>query len=340
MTVTEPEAPLSLNQVWVPMVESMITTSIALPLEMLQAGLTYHRLESPSVDARIRFCASHIKPMKVTGGLCLLPDSVFQECSKGDLILVPALWRNPLPVIRKHPEIISWLKEQYQQGAVFAVAGTGVAFMAAAGLLDHKPAATHWFYIDKLQQRFPLVDFKSNHLITRAGSIYCAGSVNSVADLMVHLIGIALGEAVAHKVEQQFSHEIRKAYKETYFSDDHVTVHQDEAIVELQAWLFEHYAQPDIRLEQLSKHTGLNSRTLSRRFKQATGHSPMMYLRQIRLDQARDLLKNTDLCIAEIAMQTGYSDTDYFSRLFKRQYQLSPSDFRRSVRSKLFYLND
>lgn len=330
---------LSVSRVLVPMVNHMIATSITLPLEMLEAGQTYQRLASGTASIDIRFCARDTSPLITTGGLKLTPEYTFDQSGTGDLILVPALWRNPLPVIRKNPEIIQWLQEQYRSGAIFVVAGTGVAFMAQAGLLDHKPAATHWFYVDKLQRYFPRVDFKPNHLITRSGRIYCAGSVNSVADLMVHLLSMSLGESVALKVEQQFSHEIRRPFKDTHFSDDHTTTHQDEVIVHLQAWIHEHYTS-DIQLEQLCQKTGLKSRTLNRRFHQATGSPPMTYLKQIRLDQARDLLKNTNLGVAEIALQVGYSDPDYFSRLFRRQYQLSPSDFRRSVRGKLFYLNE
>ena len=331
---------MKFQRVLIPMMEHMITTSVALPLEMLQAGLIYHRFEASEGQLTTLFCAREKTPVTVTGGIKLVPDITFDESGVGDLILVPALWRNPLPVVRKHPDIIQWLKRQYQQGATIAVGGTGVAFLAEAGLLDHKPAATHWFYVDKLQRNYPAVDFKPNHLITRAGNIYCAGSVNSAADLMVHLIGIAFGESVAHKVEQQFSHEIRRPYKDTHFSEDHATAHQDEVIVELQAWMLGNFSSTDINLESLCRQCDLTSRTLSRRFKQASGYSPLTFLKHIRLDQARDLLKNSDLGIAEIALQAGYPDSDYFCRLFKRQYQLSPTDFRRSVRGKLFYLND
>ena len=349
MNSTAIQTDLSLQKILVPMVEHMITTSISLPLEMLQAAMTYQGLNSDlqmpiakkkhSHTLDVRFCSQKITPLQTTGWLKLLPDCQLEHSGPGNLILVPALWRNPVPVIRKHPEIIEWLQHQDINGATFAVAGTGVAFMAQAGLLDHQPAATHWFYLEKLQRYFPAVDFKPNHLITRSGRIYCAGSVNSVADLMVHLISMAMGESVAHKVEQQFSHEIRRSFKDTYFSDDHATSHQDEVVLELQAWMLEHFAS-DIHIDQLCQQSGLNRRTLSRRFSHATGLSPMLYLKKIRLDQARDLLKKTNLGIAEIALQIGYSDPDYFRRLFKQQYQLSPSDFRRSVRGKLFYLNE
>ena len=328
-----------LKHVLVPMMEHMITTSIALPLEMLQAAETYSRMEGRATGIQIRSCTLDGQPIKTTGGLKLVPDTCLNKTGKGDLILVPALWRNPLPIVRKHPEITRWMQDQFEQGAMFAVAGTGVAFLAEAGLLNHKPAATHWFYVNKLQRHYPAIDFKPNHLITRADKIYCAGSVNSVADLMVHLISQAMGESVAHKVEQQFSHEIRRSYEDTYFSHDHTTAHQDEVIVKLQAFLLENFSDAHISLEQLCHISDLSSRTLARRFKQATGYSPLTFLKQIRLDQARDLLKNSDLGIAEIALQAGYPDSDYFSRLFKREYQLSPTDFRRSVRGKLFYLN-
>ena len=67
--------------------------------------------------------------------------------------------------------------------------------------------------------------------------------------------------------------------------------------------------------------------------------SPFQYLQQLRLNHCAELLKATDLSITEIALQAGFNDPDYFSRQFKQHYQLNPSDFRRSVRGKLFYLD-
>ena len=329
---------LILQRVLVPLVEHMITTSVALPLEMLEAAATYARTSSGKNSLDVHFCAQTLTTVTTTGGLPLTPDCTFSESGAGNLILVPALWRNPLPVVRRNPGLIAWLRQQYDEGAVFVAAGTGVAFMAAAGLLDKQPATTHWFYLEKMQRFFPTVTFKPNHLITRAGRIYCAGSVNSVADLMVYLIGVALNDIVAQKVEQQFSHEIRKPFRDTHFADDHTTTHQDEVIISLQDYIRQRFSD-DLSIERLCQLSGLNYRTLNRRFRQATRTAPMEYVRNIRLDQARDLLKETDLGIGEIAMQVGYSEADYFARLFKRRYQLTPSAFRKSVRSKLFHLN-
>ncbi|MDB2384758.1 helix-turn-helix domain-containing protein [Endozoicomonas sp.] len=336
-----PHSPLpsSLLSVAVPLLDHMISTSVTLPLEMLEAAATYSQLKGHHTHhITVRFYSYALEPVQATGGLILSPDTLYSEAIPVDLILIPALWRNPLTQIRKNQPLIQWLSQQHQESALISVGGTGVVFPAEAGLLDKQPAATHWFYLEKLQRRYPAIDFKPHHLITRSGRIYCAGSVNSVADLMVHLIKMIMGASIALNVEQQFSHEIRKPYEETCFTSDYTSIHHDEAIILLQEWLKSHYSQ-DITLADMSNIAGLQGRTLSRRFKQATNLSPAAYLKRIRLQHSRELLKNSNLSIAEIAVSIGFNDPDYFSRTFARHYQLTPSDFRKSVREKLFQLD-
>lgn len=83
--------------------------------------------------------------------------------------------------------------------------GTGSYLLAEAGLLDGKPATTHWNYFEQFSQRYPAVDLKSRHLITQSDNIYCVGSVNSIADLMVHMVEEWFGSRIARAVENQFS---------------------------------------------------------------------------------------------------------------------------------------
>ena len=332
------KAPLKLNKVLIPLLDHMLTTSISLPLEMLQAGITYSRLEKKQFKIDSILCAELAAPVTSTGGIRLTPDISFEQTGAGDLVIVPGLWRNPLPIAKHSKAFINWLQQQYENGATFCVIGTGVAFMAEAGLLDHKPAATHWYFLERLKQQYPTVDFKPHHLITRSGRIYCAGSVNSGADLMVHLIGLALGDSVAHKVEQQFSHEIRRPLEQILYAEDHRTSHRDEDIIELQEWIQAHFIE-EISSVTLMQISGLTQRTLNRRFKEATGMSPVVYIQKLRLDLASELLKTTDLSVREVAMQSGYHDPVYFGRLFQKHFELTPSEFKRSVRGKLFYVN-
>lgn len=330
---------LLIHQVKVVLLEHMLTTSISLPMEMLAAAMTYSRLLGQKKTVHVQLCSETKHLVSCHGHLNLMPDSDLQSCGQADLILIPALWRNPMPIVRQSEHTIRWLKQQHQQGATFCVAGTGVALMAETGLLNHQPATTHWYYLNQLRQKYPDVLFKTHHLITRAGRIYCAGSVNSVADLMVHIIECAMGDDIARRVAQQFSHEIRRSFNQTHYADDHTTAHNDEVIVRLQDWLQQHL-QEEIDSQKMLEVSGLTQRTLNRRFREATGLSPSQYLLQLRLNQSAELLKTTDLSITEIALQSSYSDPDYFSRQFKQHHLLSPSDFRRSVRGKLFYLDE
>ena len=332
--------PLPLHRVRVPLMEHMLTTSISLPVEMLSAAVTYSRLGGhKGTDLDMQLCTESGQPVLTHGKLLLTPEQSLASAGTADLVLVPALWRNPMPVVRRSSATVEWLKQQHQQGAAFCVAGTGVALMAETGLLDQQPASTHWYYLNRLKQHYPSVHFKTHHLITRAGRIYCAGSVNSVADLMVHIIELSLGEKVARRVAQQFSHEIRRPFNQTHYADDHTTTHGDEGIVQLQAWLQSRLHEP-VTSQQMQELTGLSQRTLNRRFRAATDMSPMGYLQKLRLNLATELLRDSNLSVTEIALQAGYNDPDYFSRQFKQEHQLSPSDFRRSVRGKLFYLDE
>jgi transcriptional regulator GlxA family with amidase domain len=66
--------------------------------------------------------------------------------------------------------------------------------------------------------------------------------------------------------------------------------------------------------------------------------SPLAYLQQYRLQSARDLLRTSNLSIAEVALQAGYQDSGYFCRLFKLTMKQTPRDYRLAVRGKLFSL--
>ena len=67
----------------------------------------------------------------------------------------------------------------------------------------------------------------------------------------------------------------------------------------------------------------------SHKFKQVTGTSPLAFFSRIRCEKAKELLKYTDLNISEIAMNVGYDNPLYFSRIFHKFYSLSPSEYRK-----------
>ena len=158
--------------------------------------------------------------------------------------------------------------------------------------------------------------------------------MNALADLTVYLIQKVYNKLVAMHVERHFSHEVRKAYNSISFVNEY-SQHPDEDIVQIQVWLQDNYAN-DISIKVLAEQFDVSVRTLNRRFKEATGVTPLAYLQTLRIDGAKDLLKNSNLSIHEVARQIGYHDLSHFNRLFKRLMTINPKKYRDMVRAKLF----
>ena len=251
------------------------------------------------------------------------------------MVIIPSLWRNPRPIIRKHPEIIAWLKQLNEHGTLLIAVGTGVCFLAEAGVLQGKAATTHWHYFDQFQRDYPDIELKRQYFTTQSKNIYCAASVNAVADLTVHFIHRTYGKEVAAHVQRNFSHEIRRNYESSSYYEDKYRYHPDENIVQVQIWLQDN-CQKEIVLKEVAHRFDMSVRTLNRRFKNATGTTPLQYLQELRIDIAKDLLQTSNLSVSEIAYKVGYQDIGHFSALFKKQISTTPSEYRTTVRAKLF----
>ena len=315
--------------------DQMLATSVSLPMEMLVAAQNAALAQDRNAKQLTIITAGlDTQPVGTGAGFDIVPNTSIDAIEHTDLIFLPALWRNPKAVLRKNPKLLAWLKKQHAQGAIICSAGIGVCFLAETGLLDGKPATTHWYYFDRFAKDYPSIQLKRQYFIAQAGNLYSVASVNSIADLTVYLIQKIYNKLVAIHVERHFSHEIRRSYKSTSYIDEN-SQHPDEEIVQTQVWLQDNFAK-DISMAQLAQQFELSVRSLNRRFKAATGVSPLQYLQKIRIETAKDLLKTSNLSIHEIAEQVGYQDLAHFNRLFKRLLSTAPKQYRAMVRAKLF----
>jgi transcriptional regulator GlxA family with amidase domain len=90
------------------------------------------------------------------------------------------------------------------------------------------------------------------------------------------------------------------------------------------------HPSPVTEMVELSR---LPERTFKRRFKKATGLSPLDYAHSIRLEEAKQMLETTDRPIERIAVDVGYQDDSFFRRLFRRRVGLTPRAYRQRVQS-------
>jgi len=106
------------------------------------------------------------------------------------------------------------------------------------------------------------------------------------------------------------------------------------ALLELERvldYLRKHF-DTDLRLEDLARKAGMSVSTLLRRFRLATGSTPVEFLLRLRLERAREILSTSERRITDIAFASGFRDSNYFSRQFKRHTGVSPRAYRQSLR--------
>ncbi len=86
----------------------------------------------------------------------------------------------------------------------------------------------------------------------------------------------------------------------------------------------------DFNLHRLAAQAGLSKFYFHRLFKSAIGISPSRYYINLRMNVARQLLRETKKSVVDVALDVGYTNPSHFAKLFRRETGLSPSDYRRS----------
>jgi transcriptional regulator GlxA family with amidase domain len=250
------------------------------------------------------------------------------------LIMLPAFWGDFDQMLERYPGVIPWLQDEHARGTLISAEATGVFWVAAAGLLDGREATTYWRFFDEFSLRFPKVSLCRDKHITDADNIYCAAGVTSNCDLSIHLIEKLCGSQVAQAVARDTLYEVQRSYTPGVIGFGGQKLHQDVAILQIQQWLEEHYADK-FRFEDVASQHGMSIRNVMRRFQSATGDKPLHYLQRLRIETAKNLLSTTRRSIKTISYDVGYDDASFFARLFRQHTDLSPNQYRRQFQQNL-----
>lgn len=250
-----------------------------------------------------------------------------------DVIILPAFWGDFDELRQRYPQIIPWLREQHAAGAALCGEATGVFWMAEAGLLDGKEATTYWRFFREFAERFPKVLLNQDKHLSDADNLYCAGGVTSACDMYIYLIERYCGASIAQGVARDILYETQRSYSPGRIGFGGQKLHQDVAILQVQQWLEEHFAEK-FRIEDVAREHGMSIRNFMRRFQTATGDKPLHYLQRLRIETAKSLLSSTRKSIKTISYEVGYDDASFFARLFRQHAELSPNQYRRQFLHK------
>lgn len=203
--------------------------------------------------------------------------------------------------------------------------------LAEAGLLDGWEATTHWAWCDVLRERFPKVRVYAQRALVVSGEgqrLIMAGGGTSWLDLALYLIARTVGVEAAMQVARVNLIDWHQVGQQPFARLARTRQVTDAVIASCQTWIAEHYQEPN-PVSSMVRLSGLAERTFKRRFHSATGMSPLEYVHALRLEDAKQMLEASDAPIEAIANEVGYEDAGYFSRLFRREVNLSPAQYRK-----------
>jgi transcriptional regulator GlxA family with amidase domain len=220
-----------------------------------------------------------------------------------------------------------WFIELERQGCLLAAACNGSFALAATGLLDQQQATTCWFLAEFFQQQFPAVRLDAAAVVKRAGHCLTAGATTAYLSLCLAVIQQFDGTRFASQLAKILLIEPAIHGQAPFLSVDQLVHHTDERIADVQAYLRNHLAEP-VDLQQLAARFAMSSRTLIRRFKAATGETPMAWLQKLRVDKAKMLLESSNLSVEQLTRAIGYEDVSSFRKLFQQYTRMTPKAYR------------
>ncbi len=222
---------------------------------------------------------------------------------------------------------VNWIRKQYEHGASIGASCSGTVLLAETGLLDGKAATTSWWAKDFFKKRYPKIELQIERLLVTNGRLYTGGSVTSYLNIILSLIEKFAGKELALSCSKMMLIDINRFSQAPFVMLQSILDHSDDIVTKAQYWINEHL-QEKIDLFKLAVHFGITYRTLIRRFKSATGETPIKYIQKSRIEAAKRLLETTDLNLDSVLDRVGYFDPSSFSLLFKRLTQLTPREYR------------
>jgi transcriptional regulator GlxA family with amidase domain len=206
---------------------------------------------------------------------------------------------------------------------------TGAFVLAEAGILDGRRATTHWRFINKLRERFPKVLVEDKGIFVKDGNVWTSAGITAGIDLALAFVEEDCGHQVAMEVARNLLLFLRRSGRQAQFSGLLQRQEKEPArLRDLHAFVDEHLDET-LSVERLAEQLAMSPRSMSRWFQKEVKETPAGFVRNVRLQEAKRLLSESDLGLTDIASRTGLGDLSTLWRAFIRQLGLSPEDYRK-----------
>jgi len=311
--------------------ENCVLSTIAAPMDMfLQAGVLWNMTmgQQPRPEFEVKIVTADGQPITALNNIPVIPACGMHDISEVDLIVIPSQGFFFDVESEVHKQRADWLTSWYDKGADLAAICAGAFTLAATGLLDGRQATTHWGLANQFKKLFPLVDLRTDLMVTDEGRLFCGGGITADLNLSLYLIEKYCGREAALQGSRCMLVDMDRTSQAPFAVFVPNKSHEDSEILLSQDWLEKHYSH-SIVMENVAQKVGMSIRQFNRRFKAATGETALKYLQHTRVEAAKMLLITTRETFDEISPKVGYENVSFLRRVFKGTTGITPVEFRR-----------
>ena len=300
--------------------DGVLAFDLSTPVEVFGRA----RLPGGRAPYRVRICAptnevdAGVFTMRVPWGL--------EALAEADTIILPGLAD---PTVSIPEDVLDALRAAAEGGARIASICVGAFTLAATGLLDGRRATTHWAAAEDLARLYSDVDVDADVLFVDNGQFLTSAGAAAGLDLCLHMIRQDHGSAVAAAAARVAVMPLERDGGQAQFIVHEQPGTNGSSLEPLLRWMEEN-AHRELVLEDIAARAAMSARTLSRRFREQTGTTPLQWLHGSRVRQAEYLLETTGHSVGRIATQVGFGSPTTFRDRFKRIVGTSPQAYRRA----------
>jgi AraC family transcriptional regulator, transcriptional activator FtrA len=304
--------------------QGALTFDLAIPCEVF--GIDRSDIVDPWYEFLV--VAAGERRVRTQTGFVLEAPHGLRVLRRADTIVVPG-WASPQ--VEPSRALVRELVAAHRRGARVLSICTGAFVLAAAGLLDGRRATTHWMYADELQRRYPHVLLDPDVLYVADEDVMTSAGTAAGIDLCLHLVASDHGADVAAAVSRRMLMPLFRPGGQAQYVDAPVTAEAQDALSDVLAWGTRHLPA-GVSVDDLARRASVSPRTLTRRFRAATGLAPGEWLQRERLRLAQRLLETTDDPVESVARRAGYDTSAAMRAQFTQRLRTSPRAYRATFR--------
>lgn len=271
-------------------------------------------------EVQTEFYIYQESPVSTCGlGFGKLPNFTKAKLKEGDFVFIPGMDQNYIRSLsfRSARKFFTWLKECQDRMITVCSVCNGAFALAEAGLLNDIECTTHWRRVKELQLQFPKAKVLADVLYVKNSYLCTSAGISAGVDLALSILEDLAGAHFTHKVARglvvYYRRNGKRKQESTYLDfRNHIQV----KVHEVQDYLVDNI-KSDTSISELGSMVGMSSRNLTRVFKEATGITVNEYITKIRLEIAKNLLKNSKNTMAVIASKCGFKTERQLQRILK-----------------------